>query len=306
MGVLFCYILSSTMGKPSRKSKKEPEEEVDSSSSEVESEEEEEEAVNVGSKRKFQSDESENLKKKAKGAAGETVTLFIGNLPWSASEEEIRDYFADYEFSGIRLMKDRDTQRFKGFCYIDFDSNIADTVLDLSGSDFNGRPIKIDRTKNSSAGDEEKSLTVYVGNLSYDTDEESVRNYFSECGSINTLRLISDRDGNPKGFGYIEFADQDGADAAITYHGQELDGRNIRVTYDSKKPDNNRGGRGGFGDRRGGRGGFGYRRGGRGGFGDRRGGRGGFGDRGGRGGRGGDRRGGRPNTSFQGKKITFD
>merc|ERR1712100_839950 len=207
-------------------------------------------------KRKFQSDESENPKKKAKGAAGETVTLFIGNLPWSASEEEIRDYFADYEFSGIRLMKDRDTQRFKGFCYIDFDSNIADTVLDLSGSDFNGRPIKIDRTKNSSA------------------DDESVRNYFSECGSINTLRLISDRDGNPKGFGYIEFADQDGADAATTYHGQELDGRNIRVTYDSKKPDNNRGGRGGFGDRRGGR--------------------------------GGDRRGGRPNTSFQGKKITFD
>lgn len=223
-------------------------------------------------------------------------------------------------------MKDHQTGNFKGFCYIDFvDQKSADLALSYAGSDFSGRPLKVDHTQTSSAGDTaEKSLTCYVGNLSYDTTEDSIYDFFGECGTISSVRMITDRDtGNPKGFGYVEFADQASADAALTYHGTELDGRNIRVTYDSKRSTG--GGRGGRG--RGGRGG-GFRggdRGGRGGFrgGDRggfRGGRGGGfrgGDRGGRGGRGGFRggdrggrggfRGGNRGTnSFRGKKITFE
>jgi len=250
--------------------------------------------------------------------------MFVGNLPWSASEDEIREFFGDLEISDLRMMTDRQTGNFKGFCYVDFaDQQNAEKAFALAGSDYGGREIKVDYTQAAATNNNaynntqgEKSKTCFVGNLSYNCDESSIRDFFGEAGSIASVRMITDRDtGASKGFCYVEFEDQDGADTALTYHGYELDGRNIRVTYDTHKPDRGggrgRGGRG-FGDRggRGGRGrgfgdrGFGGRGGGR-GFGDRggRGGRGrGFGDRGGRGGRGG--RGAPP--SFAGKRVTFD
>merc|ERR1712110_1130847 len=322
----FLFVLSA-MGSSSRKNKSKDQKkkkvvESESESEEVEvpeqeevensSDEESEEEASVGQKRKFQQKDNGDAKK-----TKQVTTMFVGNLPWSASEDEIREFFGDIDISDLRMMTDRQTGNFKGFCYVDFpDEETAKKAFALSGSDYNGREIKVDYTQaaatNNSAYNNtqgEKSLTCYVGNLSYNTDEDSIRDFFSEAGSITSVRMITDRDtGASKGFCYVEFEDQETADAALSYHGNELDGRNIRVTYDSHKPD--RGGRGrGFGDR-GGRG-FGGRGGGRGGdrggrgFGGRGGGR-GFGDRGGRG--FGDRggRGGRGAPAFAGKRMTFD
>ena len=299
------------------------------------SESEEEQTPVVGQKRKLeQSAETETKKPR-----GENITLFVGNLPWSATEDDIRTFFGDVEIVSMRLISDRDTGNFKGFGYFDFaDQETADQALALSGSDYEGRPIKVDQTQSKATGGNgrdntagEKSLTCFVGNLSFNTDEDAVREFLSEAGAIASVRMISDREtGQFKGLCFVQFEDQDGADAALSFHGSELDGRNVRVTYDTQKPDSGRGGRGGRG---GGRGGFdrggrgGYDRGGRGGF-DRggrggydRGGRGGF-DRGGRGGgrgfgggRGGDRGGrggfdrggrGRGAPAFAGKRVTFD
>merc|ERR1712000_359201 len=185
-------------------------------------------------------------------------------------------------------------------------------ALALHGTDFNGRFIKVDRQQATTGI--EQSKTVFVGNLSWDVDEEQLKEFFADCGDVANVRIITDREtGQSKGFAYVEFGELDHADKATALHGTELNGRNLRINYegtgDKRRGGNDRGGRGGggrggFGDR-GGRGGFGDRRGG---FGDRggRGGRGGFGDRGGRGFRGGDRggRGGRDN--FQGTRTTFD
>merc|ERR1719282_922375 len=235
----------------------------------------EEEAPAVGQKRKLKQTDNGDAKK-----TRQVTTMFVGNLPWSASEDEIREFLGDLNISDLRMMTDRQTGNFKGFCYVDFaDEESAEKAFALAGSDFNGREIKVDYTQAAATNNNaynnaqgEKSLTCFVGNLSYDTDEDSLRNFFGEAGSIASVRMITDRDtGAPKGFCYVEFEDQESADTALTYHGNELDGRNIRVTYDTHKPDRG-GGRG-----RGGRGG-------RGGFGDR-GGR-GFGGRGDRGGRG--------------------
>merc|ERR1712063_126153 len=301
MGVFLFVLAAMGSSKKEHKKKKvvEPESEsseeveVPEQESDVESDQEssqEEEAPAVGQKRKLKQKDNGDAKK-----TKQVTTMFVGNLPWSASEDEIREFFGDIDISDLRMMTDRQTGNFKGFCYVDFpDEETAKKAFALSGSDYNGREIKVDYTQaaatNNSAYNNtqgEKSLTCYVGNLSYNTDEDSIRDFFSEAGSITSVRMITDRDtGASKGFCYVEFEDQETADAALSYHGNELDGRNIRVTYDSHKPDRGggRGGRG-FGDR-GGRGGRGFGdRGGRGrGFGDR-GGR-GFGDRGGRGGRG--------------------
>ena len=103
-------------------------------------------------------------------------------------------------------------------------------------------------------------MKLYVGNLSYDTTEDTLRNAFSQHGAIDSVSLIVDRDtGRSKGFAFVEMANDDEAKAAIeALNGSEVDGRIIKVS--EARPQERRGGGRGFGGGRGrgGGGGRGY------------------------------------------------
>ena len=88
---------------------------------------------------------------------------------------------------------------------------------------------------------------LYVGNLSYNTTEDGLRNLFSEFGGVASAKIIMDRDtGNSKGFGFIEMNTDEEASAAITgTNGREFDGRQLRVNEAMDKPRRDRGGSGG-------------------------------------------------------------
>lgn len=142
------------------------------------------------------------------------------------------------------------------------------------------------------------SRKLFVGGLSWNTTDESLREAFSRFGEVVESKVVTDREtGRSRGFGFVSFRDEaSGVSAQQAMDGASLDGRSIRVNPAEDKPSGSRGGGGGFGGGGGG-GGFG---GGGGGYGDRgdRGDRGGYRDRdggggGGRGGRGGRGGGGR-------------
>jgi len=88
---------------------------------------------------------------------------------------------------------------------------------------------------------------LYVGNLSYDTTESGLRELFGELGEVASVNLITDRmSGRSKGFAFVEMAEYDAAQAAITQlNGKQVDGRALKVAEARPKQDN-RGG-GGFG-----------------------------------------------------------
>jgi RNA recognition motif-containing protein len=71
---------------------------------------------------------------------------------------------------------------------------------------------------------------IYVGNLSFDSTEDSVRDLFEKHGTVTSVKLISDREtGRPRGFGFVEM-EGEGSNAAIqALNGAELDGRAIKV-----------------------------------------------------------------------------
>lgn len=120
-------------------------------------------------------------------------------------------------------------------------------------------------------------MKMYVGNLSFRTTEDELRELFSQHGEVSSASLVMDREtGRPRGFGFVEMPDPEQAKAAIeALNGQPFMGRDLTVNEARPKT----GGGGGFGGGGGG--------GGRGGFGGGGGGRGGFGGGGGRGGSGG-------------------
>ncbi len=131
------------------------------------------------------------------------------------------------------------------------------------------------------------SKKLFVGGLSWDTNDEGLTRAFSGYGNVTEAKVITDREtGRSRGFGFVTFDSADAAQSAIkASDGSSLDGRTIRVNLAEDRPREGGGGGGG----RGGGGGFGG--GGRGGGGGGRGGGGGGygGGGGGYGGGGGDR-----------------
>lgn len=88
------------------------------------------------------------------------------------------------------------------------------------------------------------NATLYVGNLSYSTTEDSLRNHFAGAGSVVSASVISDREtGRSRGFGFVEMSSNEEAQKAIDMlDGQELDGRPLRVNLAKPKTDRKEGG----------------------------------------------------------------
>jgi RNA recognition motif-containing protein len=105
---------------------------------------------------------------------------------------------------------------------------------------------------------------VFVGGLSWNTNDDTLRDAFAQFGNVDEAKVIQDRDtGRSRGFGFVTFSDSEGAQRAISaMDGKELDGRTIKVNEAEDKPRGSRGGGGGGGGG-GGRGGFGGGGGGR-------------------------------------------
>ena len=71
---------------------------------------------------------------------------------------------------------------------------------------------------------------LYVGNLAYSTNEESLRAVFEEIGQVESVAVITDRDtGRSRGFAFVEMPDEDADRAMKELDGKSVDGRNLRV-----------------------------------------------------------------------------
>ncbi len=105
------------------------------------------------------------------------------------------------------------------------------------------------------------SKRLFVGGLSWNTDDEGLRQAFEAFGEVTDAKVITDRDtGRSRGFGFVTLADGAAADEATAkMDGNNLDGRTIRV---NEAQERRRGGGGGGGGYRGGGGGGGGGRGG--------------------------------------------
>jgi RNA recognition motif-containing protein len=81
---------------------------------------------------------------------------------------------------------------------------------------------------------------LYVGNLSYHTYEDGLRDLFQNYGTVASVKIITDREtGNSKGFGFVEMGSDSEAQAAIAgTNGKPLDGRNLKVNEALDKPRN--------------------------------------------------------------------
>ena len=304
-------------------------------------EEEEEEAEEEAPKK--------HADKKSKDASGAAVaaapaadpaatTVFVKGLPFSVTEDDIYTMFGECgTVSSVYMLTFEDTGKFRGMCKVTFASaeEAAKACAEKNGLDVGGRSIGVEianagprAPRASPTGSDggaggggfparpanDPNNNLFIGNLSFDADEGSIKEALSSASGAEVVhvRIATDKEtGRMKGFGHVEFADLEGAKAAMEKcQGLEILGRPVRLDYAAPRAPREGGGGGGRGGGGfgggGGRGGFSPRGGGGrgGGFG---GGRGGGGRGGGRGGFGGDRPERKEGVrAFAGEKMSFD
>ena len=91
---------------------------------------------------------------------------------------------------------------------------------------------------------------LYVGNLPFSADENTIRELFGQNGrEVTEVKLITDRDtGRPRGFGFVEMASQADAEGAVSeLNGHSLEGRDLTVNEARERTSSGGGGRGGGG-----------------------------------------------------------
>ena len=88
---------------------------------------------------------------------------------------------------------------------------------------------------------------IYVGNLPYSATEDELRELFSQHGDVTSVSLVNDREtGRPRGFGFVEMADEDADLAVQALDGAQMGGRTLKVNEARPRENGGGGGGGGF------------------------------------------------------------
>jgi nucleolin len=195
--------------------------------------------------RKSSDDEDNSVEEESK-ETGEHSELFMKNLSYDSNEKSLKSFFSKFgSVTNVKILK-RDDGKSKGIGFIGFASRKdAQKVLDEADNlDCDGRKIlvswsneKPQRENNNSfrqkgndrGGDQESSNTVFMGNLSFNTTEDSIRKFFKDCGKVVHVRIAKTPEGKMKGFCHVEFEDNGSAGDACSKNGLELDGRQVRI-----------------------------------------------------------------------------
>ncbi|XP_063162731.1 RNA-binding protein 34 [Candoia aspera] len=175
-------------------------------------------------------------------------TLFVGNLPVTYTAQMLKAFFKEYgqiesiRFRSLIPAEDAISKKMAAIkrkihpnmkyvnAYVVFkEESAASNALKCNGTEItSGFHIRVDLASKSTCHDNKRS--IFVGNLPYEIDDDTVRNHFLECGNVTGVRIVRDRNmGIGKGFGYVLFETTDAVHLALKLNQSELQGRKLRV-----------------------------------------------------------------------------
>lgn len=208
-----------------------------------------------------------NTGKEGQTQKNEIFSVWIGNLSFDTTEEELKTFIINKSVSQLEDVKNNEgnklveireedmvrvkmpkqkgsANKIKGFAYIDFSvAEKAASVVSMSESFLNGRNLLIKDSKNFEGRPaiskfEEKKFgeptrILFVGNLSFETLEEDLEKHFRHCGEIFRIRMATFEDsGKCKGFAFIDFTEIESVTRALKDRlCQKLMGRTLKLQY---------------------------------------------------------------------------
>lgn len=180
--------------------------------------------------------------------------LYVGNLDKSITDDILKQYFqVGGPIANVKVINDKNNNA--NYAFVEYqqhhDANIA--LKTLNGKQIENNRLKINWAFQSQQASTEDSFNLFIGDLNVDVDDETLGNAFKDFPSYVQAHVMWDmQTGRSRGYGFVSFNNQEEAQNAMDrMQGSELNGRQIRINWASKRENNNNNtGKGGFGQQR--------------------------------------------------------
>uniref|UniRef100_A0A3B4DJD9 RRM domain-containing protein n=1 Tax=Pygocentrus nattereri TaxID=42514 RepID=A0A3B4DJD9_PYGNA len=152
--------------------------------------------------------------------------LFIGGLSFETTDESLRAHFEQWgTLTDCVVMRDSNTKRSRGFGFVTYSSvSEVDAAMNARPHKVDGRAVEpkraVSREDSSRPGAHSTVKKIFVGGIKEDTDEEHLRDYFSQFGKIEEVNIMTEKNSDKRrGFAFITFDDHDAVDRIVSGYG---------------------------------------------------------------------------------------
>ncbi|KAL6907639.1 hypothetical protein ACP4OV_002678 [Aristida adscensionis] len=175
----------------------------------------------------------------AQPAAAAVPALYVGDLHENVAEEHLFDAFSKVgTVTSVRVCRDNATSRSLRYGYVNYFSR-ADAVSALERLNHSlvlDKPIRVMWSNRDPDARRSGIGNIFVKNLDDSVDNASLQDLFSKFGDVLSCKVVRNEDGTSRGYGFVQFASQESADAAIEHlHNSTFADRKLHVTAFVKK-----------------------------------------------------------------------
>jgi len=167
------------------------------------------------------------------------ASVFVGNIPFEATEEELAEALGKDKVSEVIIQKNLQNKS-KGWAIAVFhkSDDAKETISRLNGTELKGRKlhVAIDRREIEKI----QGVIAVVVNLAYSITDDQLFEIFKNLNPLDA-HVKTTRSGKSRGFGLVKFRDENGVQEAIAqYHEKEFEGRQIKVKQSTLDPNEER------------------------------------------------------------------
>ncbi|GAB2291682.1 poly(A) binding protein Pab2 [Dionaea muscipula] len=162
-----------------------------------------------------------------------TTSLYVGDLEFSVTDSQLYDLFNQVgQVVSVRVCRDLTTRRSLGYGYVNYSGlqDAARAMEILNFTPLNGKPIRIMYSHRDPSVRKSGTGNIFVKNLDGAIDNKALHDTFSAFGSILSCKVAMDPSGQSKGYGFVQYDDEESAKKAIEkFNGMLLNDKQVYV-----------------------------------------------------------------------------
>jgi polyadenylate-binding protein len=163
----------------------------------------------------------------------------VNNISYDSTEEKIKSAFEPFgQILDVRIIYDKVTNKPKGYCYVEFaEEESLGAVMENKNNFFiDGRRVMVKTSQSVIKIRENIKFVAHVTNLPFSLTEEKLKEFLkkNEIDRIIDCLITKDESGNSKGFGFVEFEDEDSLKKSLLLTGKMLRGRPVTIKMSTR------------------------------------------------------------------------